>query len=959
MYNEEKELSSTSSCSSYKSPNYSSFLSKDGVLTKCFPNGNFAAHKLVANGTKEAKGWFLNYTMAYPELGLLTKSNYLKQSVAYYVALYGTDDERLDLLNYAIAYPDLGLLKEKDINNNTILHVLAEKGSNKVKLKIIDYAIVYPNLVPLSLKNSFGVALAEILSRGDEKVMLELLNYAIIYPDSNILKIINNKEDITIAHMLVKFGTDTVRTKFFNYAAVYPEHGLLTISSSRGVAVIHDLAAQFNEEGKLKLLNYISSFPELGLLTLKDNKGHTTAEAFLNLSTEKVRMKLLHEVISNFDMFDAQNAKESFAYIMISLNFLGSTSFRETELCTLFKASSKEEKKLLLLIYKYAEENGIYIYKLPGIFSKEMLREGKPIYTKFLGLIFNTVNLDNEEKNKIIRAIKKSDTAVKKALLFRGLWFAYKDVERAFLILKTILKNENEDTLPRSFEILKEINEYIDRRLINYTDIAEFFRNSNGKSLLDWVCETLTSKIANVLELDEASINQENLERITRDPKIVFDIITYSTNFRNLNISSSYDYLKKIINSYLSGGINGLKVFKYQGHELASSQLRYSELIEKLKALDEKENIIYYYALHDMSINSLSKSINLYNKHSEHINEFIKDYEIEIGMKLLELNNKAGELKQKNNSDSELLMLIKKAIDSANSNLIAVRRQDENQLSYEAKKMRGVAINLIRISEVLCDFEEITKAAKQIGDTLKTSPKNTLSNFFAQKSKIFKKYYLEVLLLSNSISKNKPNNVDIMLALEGLESVFKIVSEWSENAEKAKISARVTFDLTDILKFGRYGSSGSGNCQVSTSNPFYNQSILGMLADANQLVVAFDDSSGNILGFMQIHILYYNLHDRKEPIMLFENDVYTNVPEKEEAMKEAAKLLASFIERRTGIKAYTPSDAGMELDVIVPGSYVNRYFDFLQILIDATSCDFSVKINVEPFSNTFVEIVRN
>ncbi|HVA82893.1 MAG TPA: hypothetical protein VNF06_01890, partial [Candidatus Aquilonibacter sp.] len=148
-------------------------------------------------------------------------------------------------------------------------------------------------------------------------------------------------------------------------------------------------------------------------------------------------------------------------------------------------------------------------------------------------------------------------------------------------------------------------------------------------------------------------------------------------------------------------------------------------------------------------------------------------------------------------------------------------------------------------------------------------------------------------------------------------------NEYNLDAEQNMITAKITFDFGKLLTFGRYGSSGAGNCQRSTGSEELSQSLMSMMLDSNQFMVMFSKPNAQPLGFMQIHLLET---EERGAIFLLE-DPYTNEPDKITGMKEAAALLSRKIEESTGINCYTYGE-GEETVVKVPKSYVKRYIDF-------------------------------
>ncbi|MEM3227877.1 MAG: hypothetical protein QXK65_02945, partial [Candidatus Micrarchaeaceae archaeon] len=115
----------------------------------------------------------------------------------------------------------------------------------------------------------------------------------------------------------------------------------------------------------------------------------------------------------------------------------------------------------------------------------------------------------------------------------------------------------------------------------------------------------------------------------------------------------------------------------------------------------------------------------------------------------------------------------------------------------------------------------------------------------------------------------------------------------------------------------------------STGNASLNQSLMSMLGDSNQFMVKFSNQEGETLGFMQVHLLPTRRNGKNEHILLFEKP-YTNQPDKEQAMVNAAYALARAVYKQTGIEPFISDTNGERIDTEIPPSYVNRYIDFIR-----------------------------
>ncbi|MGI0141694.1 MAG: hypothetical protein ACREBF_03545 [Candidatus Micrarchaeales archaeon] len=247
----------------------------------------------------------------------------------------------------------------------------------------------------------------------------------------------------------------------------------------------------------------------------------------------------------------------------------------------------------------------------------------------------------------------------------------------------------------------------------------------------------------------------------------------------------------------------------------------------------------------------------------------------------------------------------------------------------EALKRKAIwMLNLIKASEYIDYFEAISSDIARIKAYDQEAQVNALLTLSARVRSEEGRSCTECMRALLDYSDKKESGA--RLAIEPAISLLSTLNKYNKKVEKSLINAQITFDPSILLTFGDYGSSGKGNCQKSTRLDGLNQSIMSMVVDANQFMIMFTKADGDKpIGLMQLHLLE---SQEKGPLFLLEKP-YTNEPNKESGMKEAAKLLALKIKVQTGIDCYTYGEEGQKISVKVPKSYVERYIDFIGNLI--------------------------
>ena len=175
------------------------------------------------------------------------------------------------------------------------------------------------------------------------------------------------------------------------------------------------------------------------------------------------------------------------------------------------------------------------------------------------------------------------------------------------------------------------------------------------------------------------------------------------------------------------------------------------------------------------------------------------------------------------------------------------------------------------------------------------------------------------------VKKNKPEAQIIAEMIGLLKGLEEAVESEKETGKTGVVTAEVSFDLKEVLKIGRYGSSGQGNCQSSTYAGWYNASLMSFIGDSNELVIILKNAQEEMIGFALWHGGYLNNGE----FTYVMDQVYTNdnasVGAQEQASRDLAQKMADVLNIK--MSDVTAKDNTESLEIEIPASYVPRYFD--------------------------------
>ena len=548
-----------------------------------------------------------------------------------------------------------------------------------------------------------------------------------------------------------------------------------------------------------------------------------------------------------------------------------------------------------------------------------------PLYLALLDML----NISKKSAERLAKELSKAEGNVRKALPLRGLAYALAHADGG--ILNPFINNS-----ASVMDALTVFPAVYELRHIGILNDSEFQQISNSKDKEAELSKQLELKVENTFNV---KLKSEDAKKAMHDDIFIIDLFGLYTNYHKGSRPAEM-VLINALRHYCEGGREDFKKFKFGGHELAKEQLSDAyALRDKLMNLDKLA--VTYTSKRSIPYDSVKNDIDNFLNHKDELLKILDNIEKDANFKLLEIARSAKSKELASRLES-------KDLDGLTS-----RAFDPDD---ERVKAKGIAqIKLLKARESLGYINNIVKKLQEINGKPKEEQDIIMEEIAKDVAEWADKKGLEPLkMLKNHISKinkqqkqidNGEQELDIAAnALNNTISIADILLNYSKRDGEAKVTAQITFDFSKILTFGRYGSSGAGNCQNSKGDVTHNQSLMSMVGDANQFMIIFHKAGDTKpLGFMQVHLLKSD-----KGMIFFMEDPYTNEPNMTTAMKVAAKMLAQKIKEETGFDCFTYSEKGDKIEKIkveVPKSYVNRYIDFTSALKgpESFTCEISAK----------------
>ncbi len=694
-------------------------------------------------------------------------------------------------------------------------------------------------------------------------------------------------------------------------------HALFSAKDENGWTVAHWLAERCSESVQLKVI-------ELGkekIFDVNNVYGWTVAIWLAEYGSESVRLKVFE--LGKEKIFDVRDDVAGTValtlvdngFIVPVLRLAGKIRGEEAELTG----------RVLAAIHplKWDDYRRIYLHR--------RVHDNLPFIFDYIAEVMYLSSIVPDCAARLAKALESRGGNVERVVAARGIVHALRNwCEEE---LRSAFKHEGKDLL-KTLGLVPVVSALSKAGMLSNPAAilgAEDVESELGKEL--------TKKISDVFGFGPES--KETIEAL-KNTDFVVDLLTFDALYGR-DAPQARIVLRNVMQNYFASGVEGFKQFKFYGHQLADEQLGSAagmKVKEKLLKLDEL-HVIRQMDGTERGLEVFKTQIDDYNAHKGALHQ-----------KADELSKSAKTELERIGDDAGLPAGLRNAI--SNRDMSALRNDFGGG---ERAKAKAIAlINIEGATEAITLTERLIEDIGKLGGSSGADFERGLQiavNGLRPNGSIGNgdEPPYDMLIKKLSVLSARDNlKGEAELALRNMISIIKEVGKsWDRGSEA--ISAGFTFDPSEILTFGRYGSSGGGNCQNSKqNNAEFNQSLMSMLADANQFMVKFKSvpaesnqfmtrfqlEEGETLGFMQVHML----QSTKGMILLFENP-YTNQPNKAPVMRNAAMQLAGMAEKLTGMPAYfrDGDENGDTINVKIPGSYVNRYIDFIQERIGAGSVE--------------------
>ena len=649
--------------------------------------------------------------------------------------------------------------------------------------------------------------------------------------------------------------------------------------------VVYELARESKRLGEPETLNRVIDVLGDKIAEIKNSGGWTLAHVMVRCEDIGIHNRiidLLGERIAEIKDYDGW----TIAYYMTEHNYY---ELAPRILLVAGKINKNEEEFTKRMLSNLDGSGGNEFFDL---LLKHKKRSDLSLIEDYF---IEHAELNDIAKGRLIEAMGKG-TDVERIIAVRGIFYSI--THGGIEDLESIVATGSGKML-KHIGMLPTIGDFYRFGLINKNEKTGIFKSEDMGAVLGRLLVGKVEKSLGVVIMNEVA-----KDAIAQKPNFVTDLIRF--NLLYSKVPNAHMVLTNAMNAYFKRGTNGFKDFKFHGHELADRQLGMdgAGLItfkEKLCGLDMLSSVALQ-KTGSKAAESLKTDILNYNAHRDELKEEAYRIRNEAEESLNSLALRASK---------ELREMIE------SKDIEGMKKQDLGEEEHMKRKAIALfleygAVDAIGNAEALINRINKDENTQDLREMLREDDKGMAENIIDSLN-----------MLKKRMKKSEPGS-----AMRPLENLISIVSYLNKPIleDKRAIRASFTFDPSEILTFGRYGSSGAGNCQNSNAvNADLNQSLMSMLADANQLMIRFTSpSDGDTLGFAQVHILQSD----KGAILLLENP-YTNQPNRSETMRKAAESLVVSAANELGIEAYAKSNKGERITVTIPKSYVNRYIDFL------------------------------
>ena len=808
------------------------------------------------------------------------------RSLAHDMVKYGNDEVRKKIID--VLGKDIGSIK--DGYGRSLAHDMVKYGNDEVRKKIID--VLGKDIWSIKDNDLVSVAYVSVRYGGSEerKKVIGVLGKEGAGTE-------NIKEDFwNVIDILITAGGSEERKKIIDVLG--KDIGSIIIDEY-GRSLAHRLVKRRDNEVHKEIIDVLGK--DIGSIT--DREGRSLAHEIVEYGNDEVRKKII-DVLGK----DIWGIKDEGDLSIADMLFdEGDIEVKVKALLALGVIKSDEE-----LFTERVLENTDNIYSYYRSFLKEIKKlnesskqEERPNIPLICSFFVEQTKLNKELKNKLAELFD-DDNEVEKIVLIRNLIYYNRRTEEDF---KYIVSTKSGKQLRKSLSALTSINDLRKKKVISTTEKASILQSDDLEKNLGILLANKARKHFG------AEVSDKALDAMIQKPNFAIDLFRFNSLYAR-SAANAHNVLSSAMKAYFQSGIEGFKNFKFYGHELADTQLDVANdieyLKEKLRGIDKLDA--------EAQPIKVSKTDAVWTE--------VQNYKAHKDELFLEAGRISEEVSGELNSV---------AIKASKSLQKLIENRDVKGMKAksfgEEEKLKRKAIALILLENAVESIEKAEELIKRVGGAMNNA---NLGEVIRKDAESSESVVESLKMFNKALRKRYKSEEGAVLALDNMIAVLDYL-QGEKAAESRTITASFTFDPSEILTFGRYGASGAGNCQSSSSQDArLNQSLMSMLVDSNQLMMRFaKQGSDETIGFLQVHLL----RSSKGTILLLENP-YTNQPNKSETIRRAAKELAAEAELYLGmgVKAYFREAYGFEdaeiIEATIPKSYVNRYIDAISGQMD-------------------------
>ena len=808
------------------------------------------------------------------------------RSLVHDMVKYGNDEVRKKIID--VLGKDIWSIKDNDLVS--VAYVSVRYGGSEVHKKVIG-VLGKEGAGTENIKEDFWNVIDILITAGgseERKKIIDVLG-------KDIGSIIIDEYGRSLAHGLVKRRDSEVHKEMIDVLG----KDIGSITDREGRSLAHEIVEYGNDEVRKKIIDVLGK--DIG--SIKDEYGRSLAHEIVEYGNDEVRKKII-DVLGK----DIGSIKDEGDLSIADMLFdEGDIEVKVKALLALGIIKSEEE-----LFTERVLENTDNIYSYYRSFLKEIKKlnesskqEERPNIPLICSFFVEQTKLNKELKNKLAELFD-DDNEVEKIVLIRNLIYYNRRTEEDF---KYIVSTKSGKQLRKSLSALTSINDLRKKKVISTTEKASILQSDDlGKNLGILLANKARKHFG-------AEVSDKALDAMIQKPNFAIDLFRFNSLYAR-SAANAHNVLSSAMKAYFQSGIEGFKNFKFYGHELADTQL---DVANDIKCLKEKLKGIDKLGAEAQPI-KVSKTDAVWTE--------VQNYKAHKDELFLEAGRISEEVSGELNSV---------AIKASKSLQKLIENRDVNGMKAksfgEEEKLKRKAIALILLENAVESIEKAEELIKRVGGAMNNA---NLGEVIRKDAESSESVVESLKMFNKALRKRYKSEEGAVLALDNMIAVLDYL-QGEKAAESRTITASFTFDPSEILTFGRYGASGAGNCQSSSSQDArLNQSLMSMLVDSNQLMMRFaKQGSDETIGFLQVHLL----RSSKGTILLLENP-YTNQPNKSETIRRAAKELAAEAELYLGmgVKAYFREAYGFEdaeiIEATIPKSYVNRYIDAISGQID-------------------------